>query len=485
VWILVMSGQFSADEAVPGLMARHILTNHELPVFFWGQDYFGSAEAYLIAACMVVANGWPSVVFAPAIVASIALVPLTALLADELSGKRIGLIAALPIAVPPPVLTRELVTSAGGFSLGFSLILATLVLILKATHHVCSMRWIALASLCAGFAMWVWQPALVALAPLLVLVLVRMRRWHSTRELVLGIAPVAIGLSPLLVYNAARDWPTLTAMLIKSSDTPLAGDTPLAQLMSFGSLLIIALGGGDDPVGGTNLVQSCALLTGAVVGVVVLAKMRRWWPLGLTVAFAILYTLVAYEVIRYFVPLILVSSALFAVALTRFLRFETALVLTLIGIAGSNLVMYPGALPLFDQQGLASIRDEQVALEALQQRNLTYGYADYWSAYPLTYLSQERRIVAPSLPFFWRARTDRYPAYTQQVDGRADLDGVFVLVDHRCTVTPYLSALDGAGASYQVDDVSRWKLVWNVRSQPGAEERTASALRAAIAAANC
>jgi hypothetical protein len=46
VWVLVASGQFSADEAVPGLMARHIITRGELPVFYWGQDYFGAAEAY-------------------------------------------------------------------------------------------------------------------------------------------------------------------------------------------------------------------------------------------------------------------------------------------------------------------------------------------------------------------------------------------------------------------------------------------------------
>jgi hypothetical protein len=485
LWILVASGQFSADEAVPGLMARHILMNHELPVFFWGQDYFGSAEAYLIAACMVVANGWPWVVFAPAMLASIALVPLTALLANHLYGKPAALIAALPIALPPAVFARELVTSAGGFSLGFGLMLATLLLMLKSAEHVCNIRYMMLASLCAGFAIWIWQPALVALGPILVVLLLRMRRWHSGRELITGIAPVAIGLIPPLLYNASGGWPTLTAMLIKSSDTPLAGDTPVEKIVSFGVLLITAFGGGDDSIGGTNLIQTCALMIGATVGVVVLAKAHRWRALGITLSFAILHTLVAYEGNRYLVPLVLVGCALFGVSVSRLHTFRIGAVVALLAVGGSNLLTYPATVPLLGGQGLSAVRDTQSALEALQQRGLTYGYADYWTAYPLTYLSKERIIVAPGMPFFWRARTDRYPSYTHTVDGVAAPDDLFLLVDRRCTRAPYLSALDAMGATYEVEDVSRWQLIWNIHSQMGDERNTLDALRSTIAGADC
>jgi hypothetical protein len=486
VWILIVSGQFSADEAVPGLMARHILTNRELPVFFWGQDYFGSAEAYLIAACMVVADGWPWVVFAPAILASLALIPLTAVLADQLWGKPAGLIAAVPIALPPAVLARELVTSAGGFSLGFALMLAALVLVLKATQQLCSVRWIALASLCAGFAMWIWQPAIVALVPLLTVVLVRMRRWHPGRDLVTGIALLAVGLIPVLLYNAPHGWPTLAAMLIKSGDTPLPGDTLGDKLASIGALLITALGGGDDSIGGANLLQACVLLLGASIGVAVLAKAKRCWPIGLTLSFALLHTLVAYEVSRYFVPVILICCALFGVAVMRLLRHSMIIGIgVVLTVAASNVFTYPAAVPLLTEQGLASIRDSQTALDALQERGLTQGYADYWSAYPITYLSQERIIVAPSLPFFWRARTDRYPPYTERVDGVTAPNSVFLLVDRRCTLVPYLTALDTVGATYAVDNVSRWELIWNIQPLPGTEQNTVDALRSTIATATC
>ncbi len=39
---------FNADEAVVALMARHILQG-ERPIFFYGQAYMGSLDAYLVA----------------------------------------------------------------------------------------------------------------------------------------------------------------------------------------------------------------------------------------------------------------------------------------------------------------------------------------------------------------------------------------------------------------------------------------------------
>ena len=39
---------FNSDEAVVGLMAKHILDG-EYPIFFYGQSYMGSLDAFLIA----------------------------------------------------------------------------------------------------------------------------------------------------------------------------------------------------------------------------------------------------------------------------------------------------------------------------------------------------------------------------------------------------------------------------------------------------
>src|SRR5688572_11851251 len=47
IWLLNRSlGRLDADEAVVGLMARHVLEG-EFPTFFWGGQYGGAQEAYL------------------------------------------------------------------------------------------------------------------------------------------------------------------------------------------------------------------------------------------------------------------------------------------------------------------------------------------------------------------------------------------------------------------------------------------------------
>src|SRR5574341_1375409 len=44
---------FNADEAVVALMARHILQG-ERPVFFYGQAYLGSTDAWLVAGAFLI-----------------------------------------------------------------------------------------------------------------------------------------------------------------------------------------------------------------------------------------------------------------------------------------------------------------------------------------------------------------------------------------------------------------------------------------------
>ena len=51
-WKMVLISQnafpFNADEAIVGLMGRHILMG-ERPIFFYGQAYMGSLDAFLVA----------------------------------------------------------------------------------------------------------------------------------------------------------------------------------------------------------------------------------------------------------------------------------------------------------------------------------------------------------------------------------------------------------------------------------------------------
>jgi hypothetical protein len=151
-------------------------------------------------------------------------------------------------------------------------------------------------------------------------------------------------------------------------------------------------------------------------------------------------------------------------------------------IVGPNLLDYGRIAELEAPDQVSALSDTFAAVTALEQRGLRTGYADYWTAYPLTYLSGEQLIVAPSLPFFWSRRVDRYPRYTEQVDAVSDPAGLFLLVDRHCSNASYLAALDAADASYRVEMIARWVLVWDIRTPVGTESETLTGLRAAIAA---
>jgi hypothetical protein len=98
----------------------------------------------------------------------------------------------------------------------------------------------------------------------------------------------------------------------------------------------------------------------------------------------------------------------------------------------------------------------------------------------VTYLSTETVVLAPRLPPN-QLDFDRYPAYTNLVDGVSDPQLVFLLIDAPCSVQPYLDPLIRIGATYTVEQVERWSLISSIHAAPGAGGRTLEVLHQAIA----
>jgi hypothetical protein len=491
LWVLFGARRLSADEAIPGLMARHILYAHELPVFYWGQTYFGALESYLLAATFALLGFHPWLLFVPPMLASIALIPLTWILAEYLGPPPAGVIAALPVAITPPILGRLLVNAGGGFALGCALQLTTLLLVMRGLR-ASSLRFgtLALVGLAGGAAAWVWQPALLTLPLVLAILFASVDQFRSTRGLAC-VTPVLFGLLPMLVYNVAADWPTATALLRKFDEqsVPVAGLA--AQLQQFGSVTFSALGGGDESYGGSNPVQAAVLAAALVVGpfVILYTGWRQQRATSLTVLLVAtgIGVVVAHGGARYLVGLFVAAAALcgatFGTLITHAPRTGYALAMVwLLLCAAPNLAPYASAGVGLPPDQLSELDQTSAAVEALRQRGLTTGYADYWAAYPIAYVSGERVLVAPSLPPMYSGKLDRYPAYTAQVDAEDVPERVFLLVDARCAAQPYLDSLASSGATYRADPVARWLLIWDIQPAAGAGAHTLEALRTAIAA---
>jgi hypothetical protein len=502
------SASLNADEAVEGLMGLHIAAGRAAPVFYYGQHYFGALEAYLLAGLFKVVGFHPWLLFAPPLAASVALIPLTAALGRCLltppSGARAALagsLAALPVAAATPVLARTLLNAGGGFALAYALQAAALLCFLRAfsggpsPRH--TVRWAAAFSLVAGFLCWVWQPAILVVAVLLVALSVW--HWRMVRALrllpALALLPLLVGTALPLVYNAKNGFPTVAALAQKVALPPLEAPPEIAQSpFAVPILLGMAAGGGEANYGGTNWLQTGAVAT-AVLGVLGLALRRDApgagrtlvnRPVAAVLALASITNVVAaHGAVRHLLPAALIAFAFFGAAPALCFTLSTRQRVTLAGglavlVLVPNLWFLPRSAGAFgDRPPFGS--DVQTVVNRLNDRGLTHGYSDYWTAYPVTYVSGERIVLAPLAATIWGGRFDRFPDYTREVDTALPAGTPFLLLDFECSPTPYLQPLADGGATYRLDGLPGYFLLWKVQVPPPSQAEALAGWRNVIA----
>ncbi|HEX2184379.1 MAG TPA: hypothetical protein VHN78_02590, partial [Chloroflexota bacterium] len=213
LWVLGTGDELNADEVLPGLMAWHILTKGERPVFYYGQHYFGAVEAYILAGLFAWRGFDPWLAVVPPLACSLAQIPITYALARHLTGRGGSVVATLAVAIPPPVLAKLYANPGGGFSLAFALHGAALLCFLRAYLSTGAgwppTLWAMAFSFLAGILCWVWQPALVLYPALVLMIVLRGPAWRRPGRLVGVVAPVLCGLIPPLSYNISAGWPTV------------------------------------------------------------------------------------------------------------------------------------------------------------------------------------------------------------------------------------------------------------------------------------
>ena len=155
---------FDSDEAVEGLMARHVLTG-EFPLFLWGQRYKGVPEVYLTAAAFRV---WPAGVITLKAV-TLACAALYACvnfhLVARLFSRRVAWIATAFLIAGPPSLV--LWTLSGSADIVMTLIAgASLLLGFSAWQRTGSRAGLMLAAASLGFGLWIQQYILYYVAAL-------------------------------------------------------------------------------------------------------------------------------------------------------------------------------------------------------------------------------------------------------------------------------------------------------------------------------
>ena len=205
-WPLVDS-----DEAIIGLMARHILRG-EFPVFLWGQSYMGAFQSYLAAPLFAVFGSSDFTLHITELLITLGFLAAMYALGRAVYGQVVGLLTLAWLAAGPPIATLRELTPAGGYQemlLFTALLLLGLWARLRQPHSAphTKQEWRRCIATYAGMGLMaggaLWADILVAPALLLVAFALLARR---TREVftVAGLAFALfflLGAAPALVYN--------------------------------------------------------------------------------------------------------------------------------------------------------------------------------------------------------------------------------------------------------------------------------------------
>ncbi|MEJ2551763.1 MAG: hypothetical protein P8Z34_13880 [Anaerolineales bacterium] len=442
---------FNADEAIVGLMARHILDGH-WPTFFYGQAYMGSLDATLVALAMVVLGKHVLAIRIVQVLLYAGTVVTTMVLGWQIYRSRWAAWAAgLLMAIPSVNVTLYTTVSLGGY--GEALLIGNLILILtlKIDESPDSSRLYVLWGALAGLGFWTFGLTLIYSLPCGIYILWKASKHPRRRETILRLTLLSlsavIGALPWVTWAISHGPGQLFDELLGSAIAGVSSGTPLGVILSriryftlLGTSVIFGLRPPWDARWLALPLLPFALGFWLFVSATTIAAMKRTGGrqvgkmllLGVSVCLILGYILTPFGADpsgRYFIPLAVPLSLFAAEFLVKWrlaIRKEWCVVLIL-GILSYNLWGNlqtalrnpPGITTQFNAITWIDHRYDDTLIEFLTRQDETRGYSNYWVAYPLAFLSEERLIYVPRLPyhldFRYTPRDDRYESYDEQV----------------------------------------------------------------------
>jgi hypothetical protein len=429
---------FDSDQAIVGLMARHLSNFQRFPLFYYGLNYILGVESWIIAPFFWTFGSSVAVMRLPlvALNALVAVWLMTALGRGLSLRPFVAFVAALPFIMPTPAVSSQLLETAGACVEPFVYVL----LLWRLRHRPLPFG----ALLALGF---LHREFTIFAVPALVLV------EAASGELQSVAAMVNIRRASLMAVGFGIVWLAIHALKLYLSGAPLglqaaslAGQMCLSphewtgRAQSVFTEALPALFGGrftrlqdfrmNTPV--TAGYAVVGLIVAAAIAAMTARILASWVHqrrldkedgfavyLGLIGVFAAGAYPLSCNVIpgqppllRYLLFGLLLPIGCFAV----FARRERSRVLR---TALAGVLVLWAAVNLFDNVGLirASVNDppsneHRELADYLVSHQIRYGRATYWDAYVVDFLSRERVIVA-SVDLI------RIPEYQQRVDEHA------------------------------------------------------------------
>jgi hypothetical protein len=418
----------TADGALSGIVALHVLDGSEHLVFVPHVPYSGSLKSHLAALLATVLD--PARAFALAsVLFYLAYIAGLFRLALLVAGPRAALVAGLYGAFSPAFVTRYSVSNDGNYVEVLAFGTWALWLVARAALEAGARTRLAFAAgLLLGLAFWCHILAVVYLAPL-ALLLVAVGRASAWRALVALASGFGLGYGPGWLWNLGNDWDSFHYLLpgaARSVGTGDAGEATLAGLASRIWLLLTdhapVLMGYDTGYGaaldralhalGWIGVAMAALATAAAAR---RAVRERSWPLAGLLLFGatnVATALVALPHVpgnpRYLLFLMSIVPVFLADAFAP--RSSRPWRAVLLGV-----LIATGALASLAQVPPTLVQDARWRgfVSELERDGVRFCYSDFFLATRINFLSAERVVCSAKLGPF---TTEYFFAYRERVE---------------------------------------------------------------------
>lgn len=457
IWLANQAFPFNSDEAITGLMARHILQG-ERPVFFYGQAYMGSLDAFLVAGLFrLLGDSILSIRILQMILYTCTIIS-TAALGWKLTHRRdVTVISSLLMAIPVVNVTLYTTVSLGGY--GEALVLSNAACLCALSMDVDKKgempihRLIILSillGLITGLGFWSFGLSLVATVPACLygfLTILKARKKNN------WIFPIAL----IIIFFFIGSFPWWQAGFQSGSSLQISEMFGSAvsiekdpwivrtgnHLFNFLFLGLPAIFGLRPPWEirwlGLPLLPFILVIWGGVfwffgklLKTMEAGERQKWYLILASVGFlaaGFIFTAFGLDPSgRYFLPLAVPFSLIFAqtvvsLPVKKTIQFALAAILVVyagVGTIQSALKNPPGITTQFDSVTWINHQYDEKLIEFLKDKGEVFGYSNYWVTYPLAYKSREEILYSPSLPYHndlrYTSRDNRLPEYTRQVE---------------------------------------------------------------------
>lgn len=447
---------FNSDEAIVGLMAKHILQG-ERPIFFYGQAYMGSLDAFLVSFAFKIFGIHVWVIrFVQIFLFALTLIALYMFVIIAFDDDKIAFLSSSLLVFSPINLVLYTTVSLGGYGEAFligaiSFLISVLLIKQFLKFPVIDLRthlnFIILGFLC-GLGLWTNAISLVFTLPAIFFVVIQIVKLNFSKKEFFRVAMI---FQISFIFGSLLWWFAYFSGANGQTFSELSGGAVAVEsgnffsrtLSHFISFVLFA------PTVITGLRPPWSTLP---INIWFTPFVIAFWVLVLFAIFKIYKQLRLIEKIsvklllscsailiaafvfssfgvdpsgRYFLPLTIALSIFGGIAIEKFQNkiiiyglFVTTIVFYVVAMS-SLAINKPGITTQF--YGPAQVDNERLIelKEFLIDHGETRGYTNYWVAYPLIFISDESIISVPALPYHpdlsYTSRDDRYPPYLQDV----------------------------------------------------------------------